>query len=197
MNRSDTVVLSTADGKPVSGALGPETSKLPGRLGYGIVVPDPGKAIPYLKATYGRQISSIGELKDFGFEAVIDLGTPPDTANKHRHETEALGMRYFSIPVDTSMPTLEQTKHFNRMVIDNSHHPLLVYAPTAALLGTMWASYRANLGAPIGFAIEEGRALGMMRDQEAELRRRAEKSSEYPFAKLVVPPNDRWYPSEL
>jgi len=178
MNKSDTVVRSTTDGKPISERLSLETSKLPGRMGYGIVVPDPGQAVPYLKATYGRQISSIGELKDFGFDAVIDLGTPLDTALKHRKETETLGMRYFNIPVDGSTPSTEQTREFSRMVIDNSQRPLLVYAPSSALLGSMWASYRINLGAPLGFAIEEGRALGMMPDQEAVLRRRVEQNRE-------------------
>jgi protein tyrosine phosphatase (PTP) superfamily phosphohydrolase (DUF442 family) len=176
MNTQETIVLNKTDGKPVSGRLSLETSKLPGRMGYGIVVPDPGQAIPYLQATYGRQISGIGDLKAFGFETIIDLGTPPETARKHRQETEALGMRYFSIPVDGSTPSLEQARHFSRMVIDGQH-PLLVYAPTSALLGTMWASYRVNLGAPLGSAIDEGRALGMMPDQEAELLERAEQSS--------------------
>ena len=99
MNRSDSVVLTVTDGRPISDALSLKTSKLPGRMGYGIVVLDPGQTIPYLKATYGRQISRIGELKEFDFEAAIDLGTLSETAHKHRQETESLGMRYFNIPV--------------------------------------------------------------------------------------------------
>lgn len=174
----DTVIISRTDGRPVSEELSLETSKLPGRMGYGIVVPDPGQAIPYLKATYGRKISRIGELKDFGFDIVIDLGTPPETARKHRRETEDLGMRYFNIPVTGSMPSVEQSRQFSRMILDNSERPLLVYAPAAPLLAAMWASYRINLGAPLGFAMEEGRRLGMLAEQEAELRRRVERGIE-------------------
>jgi len=40
----------------------------------------------------------------------------------------------------------------------------------------MWASYRIELGAPLEFAIEEGKRLGMMPDHEAELRRRVEQN---------------------
>ena len=76
------------------------------------------------------------------------------------------------------MPSLEGARYFNRMVIENSQHPLLVYAPTSALLGSMWASCRITLGAPIRFAIEEGKALVMMTDQVEELRRRVEQSGE-------------------
>lgn len=178
MNKLDAVIFYTADGKPVSEALSLEASKLPGRMGYGIAVPEPGRAIPYLQATFGRPINRIAELKDFGFEAVIDLGTPLETAGKHRQETESLGMRYFNIPVTGSMPSPEQSGSFSRMILDNSEHPLLVYAPTSALLGAMWASYRINLGAPLGFAIEEGKRLGLTPEQEAELRRRTEQSGE-------------------
>ena len=172
MNRPDTVIIGLSDGKPVSETLSLETSKLPGRMGYGIAVPNPGQAIPYLKATYGRPINRIGELKAFGFGTVIDLGTPPDTARKHREETEALGMRYFNIPIEGPTPSPEQAKLFTIMIIDKSTYPLLVYAPTSYLLGVMWASYLINLGAPLEFAIEEGKALGMMPNQEKELRKR-------------------------
>ncbi|MEW8027402.1 MAG: hypothetical protein AB2793_09380 [Candidatus Thiodiazotropha sp.] len=148
------------------------SSKLPGRMGYGIAIPDPGRAIPYLQATMGRPLNRIAELEAFGFKTVIDLGTPKKTARLHQLETEALGMRYISIPVDGNLPSLEQVENFTQHVVDASHGMLLVYAPRAELLGTMWAAYRMNLGAPIGFAIKEGRELGMMPDQEITLHNR-------------------------
>lgn len=172
MNRSDAVVYSTVDGKPVPEMLSVESAKLPGRMGYGIALPDPGKAIPYLLATFGRQINSIGELKNFGFKMVIDLGTPADVASKHREETEALGMSYFNIPVSLSIPSPQQTSEFTRILLEIGDYPLLVYSPTAPLLGSMWAYYRISHGAPLEYAVLEGNSLGMMPEQEAELRRR-------------------------
>lgn len=172
VNRNDGAVLTSPDGKPLPQTLTLKTAKLPGRMGYGIAIPDPGRAIPYLQTTRGRQINRIAELKAFGYETVIDLGTPAKTARLHQMETEALGMHYISIPVADVMPTQEQVNEFSQNVIDASSNMLLVYAPNSALLGTMWAAYRINLGAPIEFAIQEGRKLGMRTDQETILRNR-------------------------
>ncbi len=87
-------------------------------------------------------------------------------------ETEAAKMRYFNIPVTDEVPDQTQVNDFTHKVIDASKNMLLVYAPSSALLGTMWAAYRINLGAPIEFAISQGRELGMMPNQEAILRKR-------------------------
>jgi protein tyrosine phosphatase (PTP) superfamily phosphohydrolase (DUF442 family) len=172
MNRHNAAVLTTIDGKSVSHTLTYKKSKLPGRMVYGIAITDPGRAIPYLQATRGRQINRIAELKTFGFEAVIDLGTPKKTARLHQLETEALGMRYISIPIDGVVPSQEQVDDFTQKVIDASKDMLLVYAPSSALLGTMWAAYRINLGAPVEFAINQGKKMGMRPNQEAALRNR-------------------------
>lgn len=170
MNRdSDPAVAPVTD---TSGRVlpGDKASKLPGRMGYAIAVPDPGHAVPYLEATYGRRINRIGELKSLGYETVIDLGTPSETARLHRAETEALGMRYFNIPIEGDFPNKEQVDRFSRLIVESGRDPLLVYAPSASLLGTMWASYRIGyLGAPSSFAIAEGRSLGMTREQGAAL----------------------------
>lgn len=54
--------------------------------------------------------------------------------------------------------------------------PVLVYAPWATILGIMWASYRIDyLGAPISFAIDQGRSLGMTEAQGATLIGRLRK----------------------
>ncbi len=173
VNRQDDLAPIGPDGRVVSQTLTNETSKLPGRMGYGIAMPDPGRAIPYLQATLGLPINRIGDLKIFGFEAVIDLGTPEKAARLHRSETEALGMHYINIPIEGSVPGQKQVDLFSQSVVDASSDMLLVYAPSSALLGTMWAAYRINLGAPLEFAIRQGKELGMETEQEAILRRRA------------------------
>lgn len=160
-------------GEPLPEVVDQQSAKLPGRTGYGIAVPEPGKAVPYLQATYGRPLNRISELRAFGFAAVIDLGTPEETARLHRAETEAVGMRYFSIPVKGDTPSIEQANLFSQIVYDYSRSPLLVYAPTAPLLGAMWASHRINHGASLDFAINEGRLLGLTPQQESVLRKRA------------------------
>jgi protein tyrosine phosphatase (PTP) superfamily phosphohydrolase (DUF442 family) len=81
-------------------------------------------------------------------------------------------MRYISIPIDGVVPSQEQVDDFTQKVIDASKDMLLVYAPSSALLGTMWAAYRINLGAPVEFAIKQGKKMGMRPNQEAALRNR-------------------------
>jgi len=84
-------------------------------------------------------------------------------------------MHYFNIPVDGITPSQEQIDDFTQKVVDASSDMLLVYAPNSALLGTMWAAYRINLGAPVDFAIKQGKRLGMEPNQEAILRSRSAK----------------------
>lgn len=175
VSRHNDLALTAPNGKEIPQTLSDKTSKLPGRIGYGIAIPNPGQAIPYLQATGGRQFNRISELKYFGFETVIDLGTPEKSAKLHRTETEALGMHYFNIPVDGITPSQEQIDDFTQKVVDASSDMLLVYAPNSALLGTMWAAYRINLGAPVDFAIKQGKRLGMEPNQEAILRSRSAK----------------------
>ncbi|MBT2971290.1 MAG: hypothetical protein B6D72_18955 [gamma proteobacterium symbiont of Ctena orbiculata] len=172
VNRDDSEILTTPDGRVLPEILNHHSSKLPGRMGYGIAIPDPGRAIPYLRATMGRPLNRIAELSAFGFKTVIDLGTPEKSAHHHRQETEALGMRYISIPVVGNLPSREDVEGFTQHVVDASDGMLLVYAPRAELLGAMWAAHRMNLGAPTGFAVREGRELGMKSDQEIVLRKR-------------------------
>lgn len=172
VNRHNDRMLTDPDGQSIPQTLTYKTSKLPGRMGYGIAVPDPGQAIPYLQATGGRPLNRIAELKIFGFETVIDLGTPEKTARLHQLETEAVGMRYIHILVDGVVPSRDQVNDFTQHVINASKDMLLVYAPNSTLLGTMWAAYRINLGAPIEYALNQGATLGMGPDQEAMLRSR-------------------------
>ncbi len=169
-SREDSTKFPTHDGKPLPERVSLETSRLPNEMGFGIAVPEPGRAIPYLQATYGRQPTRIGEFKTYGFHAVIDLGTPSDTAALHRAETEAAGLSYFSIPVVGETPSDRQTQRFSRIVLESADKSLLVYSPSSPLLAMMWAAHRINSGSPVSFAIAEGRSLGLTEAQEEALR---------------------------
>jgi hypothetical protein len=159
----------TADGKTVEQTLSRNSMKLPGRMGYGIAVPEPGRAIPYLIATNGQPLVRIRDLQVFGFHSVIDLGTPAHEAHLHRIETEAVGMRYFSIPVVDASPTEVQIRKFKEVVLNSNNAPLLIYAAKQSLIAVMWASYRLSFGSPLGFVLNEGRAMGLTREQEMDL----------------------------
>jgi len=172
MKRHNNILLSAPNSKDIPQTLSIKTSKLPGRMGFGIAVPSPGEAIPYLQITQGLQINRIGDLNTFGFKTVIDLGTNEEIAKKHRAETEELGMHYINISVKGFIPTVRQVKYFTQVVVSFSSDNLLIYAPNSKLLGTMWAAHQINLGAPIDYAINQGKKLGMEVAQETILRNR-------------------------
>ncbi len=171
-NREDISAIPTHDGKPLPEHLDMKSSKLPGRMGYGMAIPEPGKAIPYLQATFGRPINKIKDLKTFGFSIVIDLGTTAKTATRHRAETEAAGMGYHNIPVQGEIPTIDQARRFSEIVLGAAAEPLLVYAPTSELLSMMWALHRLSMGSTVEFAIKEGRLFGLTEAQAKLLRQR-------------------------
>ena len=178
MNRDSEPALPTVTDASGQELQGVAASKLPGRLGYGIAVLEPGRAVPYLQATYGWRINRIGDLRSVGYETVIDLGTPANAARLHRKESETVGMRYFNIPITEEFPSRDQVDRFGRLIMGFGRDPVLVYAPAASLLGIMWASYRIDyLGTPISFALDEGRSLGMTEAQGASLIGRLGKQS--------------------
>lgn len=171
MSRDDDAAVDDAGREPDAGPIpaGIEAARLPGEAGYGIAVFRPDMAVPYLRATNGRKIARIAQLKEAGFVAVIDLETPAAAAELHRAETEALGMRYVNIPATGGLPTAEQVALFTGTVDDPANRPLVVYAPEASLLGNMWALHRLGQGAPRGTALGEGLALGATQELEEAL----------------------------
>jgi hypothetical protein len=148
---------------------GRRAARLPGEEGYGIAVFRPDMAVPYLRATGGRRLARIGELKAAGFVAVIDLGTRAAVAGLHQAESEAVGMRYVNIPIAGAMPAAGEVALFSSFVGDPGNRPLLVYAPESGLLGTMWVLHRLGQGAPRGTAFGEGQAFGVSPQLEAFL----------------------------
>lgn len=172
-SRRDTATV-TPEGMTVEHSLNLKNMKLPGRMGYGIAVPEPGRAIPYLLATFGQPLNRIEELKIFGFRSVIDLGTPAKTAELHQAETEKVGMTYVNIPIEGKMPSQQQTDVFIAALLDPQNTPMLVYAPEADMIAVMWAIYRLKMGSPLSFTLHEGRSLGLSEKQGIELQKLTE-----------------------
>ncbi len=175
-SRRDTAVIAP-DGSLQGHTLSLKSMKLPEGTGYSIAVPEPGRAIPYLLATDGQPVFRIKDFRIFGFHSVIDLGTPTATARLHRSETEAAGMLYFSVPVESNMPNPGHIQIFNRIVLNARNGPILVYAPSAELIAITWAFYRLSLGSPLEFVLSEGRSMGLTEEQEEELRDRISDSN--------------------
>lgn len=155
---ADARTFEQTDAEPIPPGL--QAARIPGQDGYGIAVFRPDLAVPYLRATNGRRINRIDELREAGFVAVIDLGTPAAEARLHGDETRAAGMNYVHIPVAAAGPTPDYVALFSAAVADKANRPLLVFADEASMLGDMWVLHRLGQGAPYGTAVGEGATFG-------------------------------------
>jgi protein tyrosine phosphatase (PTP) superfamily phosphohydrolase (DUF442 family) len=183
----DDAIVIGADGKPVSEgkttnhhvkegvqeAAAVQGLEVPApKSGYGILVRQNGSAVPYLHAVGGRRVTSIQELRQTGFSAVIDLGTAPKTSILHRRETEALGMKYFTIPVAGDTPGKVEVAQFHKILSDRGNLPILVFSASANLLGGMWAYHRLMMGVAQKIATQEGYELGLSKHGARDLENR-------------------------
>ena len=135
--------------------------KIPHAMGFGIAIKSANTAVPYLQATDGLAVNDIAKLAKLGFSAVIDIGTSRKTAELHRRETEALGMRYFNRPDVAGKLTPADVRWFSQIVTRRTNLPLLVFAHSRSLLGKVWARFRFAQGADERTALAEGRRLGL------------------------------------
>ena len=78
-------------------------------------------------------------------------------------------MRYFNVPVESMVPVAQQIAQFRDLLLDAGNRPLLVVAPSAEILAVTWAAYRLQLGAPLSYAIYEGKSIGLRSEQESIL----------------------------
>ncbi len=165
-----------ADGHPVSEDI--EKSGIPyglqvpaPRSGYGMVVLQGGTAMPYLHVVKDNSIHSIQQLRQFGFPAVIDLGTPPAVATLHQLETGPLGMKYFNIPLDQGVPGEADVLRFSEIISTWENLPILVFSASANQLGRLWANYQLLEGFSRKDAVRQGRQLGLTEDDIRNLRK--------------------------
>lgn len=169
MNREQLLAGIESGGRQIPLYLDRDSIKLPGSLGYGMAIAEPGQAQPYLQSTYGRPIGSIEDLSAYGFRAIIDLGPLAGHRPGEYPEGSAQRMRYHHLPVESAIPGQIRVAGFRDLLLDADNLPALVVAPAAEVLAFMWAAYRLEFGAPLAYAIAEARLMGLRPEQEAAL----------------------------
>ena len=169
MNREQLIPGVISGGRQIPLFLDRDSIILPGRLGYGMAITEPGQAQPYLQSTYGRPISGIEDLGGYGFRAMIDLG--PLAGRKSQEYPEGLPrqMHYYHVPVESLIPKQIQIAGFRDLLLDADNLPAFVVAPAAEVLAVMWAAYRLEFGTPLSYAIAEARPMGLRPEQESAL----------------------------
>ncbi len=166
----DTMLPEIASGgRHIPQILDRESTRLPEGFGFGLVVTEPGHGIPYLQSTFGRPISRIEDLRAFGVRAVVDLGPRNTVSTVRSTDGKLRSLGYFNIPVESIAPGVAQIENFHDLLLDADNRPLIVIAPTAEILAVTWAAYRLHLGAPLAFAIYEGKSMDLQSEQESAL----------------------------
>ena len=165
---SDDAIEVDSNGRPIVTKSHPQlgahlssSMKIPGAIGYGLVVTSAYKAVPILDATGGVGANDIGQLSTLGYVAVIDLATPAHVAELHRRETEELGMRYFNIPGGSDESAGKEVAKFAAILKDSANLPLLVFGHSPQVLTSIWVDFRISRGIDEVIAHQEGRRLSM------------------------------------
>ena len=113
-------------------------------------------------------------LKQKGIQSVLNLRTTiedPGVA-KEGAAVQALGLKYFHLPVDSSRLTPKLGDEFLRIVSDESNRPLFIHCASANRVGAFWILHRVvNHGWSLAKAEEEARKIGLRSPKLLEFAR--------------------------
>lgn len=109
-------------------------------------------------------LEDLTKLKEQGVKSILNLRRPhedPILAEETK-KAEALGLKYFNIPVDGSNLQETQADEFLRIVSKEENRPMLIHCGSANRVGGFWIIYRV-LKDQWSFekAEEEARRIGL------------------------------------
>jgi uncharacterized protein (TIGR01244 family) len=104
------------------------------------------------------------QLKTDGVKAVLNLRTPGEhRADEERAAVEALGLKYFNVPVVYREPTEAQVREFLAITDDPANRPMFIHCTAAIRVGAFWAIRRiVRDGLTVDAALEEARKVGLV-----------------------------------
>jgi len=103
-------------------------------------------------------------LKQKGIHSVLNLRTAAEDPGvaKEGAAVQALGLKYFHLPVDSSLLTPKLGDEFLRIVSDESNQPLFIHCASANRVGAFWILHRViNHGWSMERAEKEARKIGL------------------------------------
>lgn len=107
-------------------------------------------------------ISSNGyqALKNSGFKIIIDARTPPEGTAAEKKRVEALGMKYYNLPIGNAIP-IAHISALDKILKQNNGQKILIHCVSANRAGGLWADYQISKGADPKTSILQGRKIGM------------------------------------
>ncbi|MCY3776908.1 MAG: protein tyrosine phosphatase family protein [Candidatus Aminicenantes bacterium] len=114
-------------------------------------------------------------LKQKGIRSVLNLRTTAEDPGvaKEGAAVQALGLKYFHLPVDSSQLAPKLGDEFLRIVSDESNRPLFIHCASANRVGAFWILHRVvNQGWSRARAEEEARKIGLRSPRLLEYARK-------------------------
>ena len=109
-------------------------------------------------------------LSNNGFDIIIDARTPPEGTAAEQKQVEALGMKYFNLPIDGRSIPQAQVSALAKILAKNKGKKILLHCVSANRAGALWAEYQISQGTAPKAALAQGRKIGMGRSLENWLR---------------------------
>ncbi len=111
-------------------------------------------------------IEELTDVRDDGNVAVLNLRRPQEhDADEEQAAVEALGMKYFNIPVDGGNLADAQAAEFLALTDDPENRPMFIHCASANRVGAFWMIRRV---------LRDGWALGDAEAEAAEIGLRNE-----------------------
>ena len=114
-------------------------------------------------------------LKQRGVHSVLNLRTAAEDPGvlKEGAAVQALGLKYFHLPVDSNHLTPKLGDEFLRIVSDESNRPLFIHCASANRVGAFWILHRVvNHGWSLAKAEKEARKIGLRSRKLLEFARK-------------------------
>ena len=90
-------------------------------------------------ATAGQPTDEALEaVKESGFKAVLNLRTEQEGSLEEAPKVEALGLKYYNIPIGRDGFSPEKVEKFHEIIEDPSNRPILVHCASSNRVGAMW-----------------------------------------------------------
>jgi len=109
------------------------------------------------------RLEAFAKLKADGVKSVLNLRQPSEhRAADEQAAVEAVGMKYFNIPVVYRDPTDADVEAFLKITDDAANRPMFIHCTAAIRVGAFWAIRRAvRDGLTADAALEEGKKVGL------------------------------------
>jgi uncharacterized protein (TIGR01244 family) len=117
-------------------------------------------------------LEDLERMKAEGIKAIISLRRHGES-NFHAEEESArakeLGLRYFSIPVDSNAPKDEQVEEFLKIMKDPENRPVFIHCQSANRVGAFWMIRRVLVdGWKLDDAVKEAEKIGLSNSRTRE-----------------------------